>query len=248
MIIRRLGEKISYSIRAIVQVFASDEEAGRYADHRVKVERAGLVEGDEVEKVVKRHGGGSDLTAPRCFGGHLRSDFACVLLLHAGRADLEVTAARAPWGKCVGRAGVWTSGALLSEGLTKVCGDVEDVLRWRGGGGRWRRECESGGKGERKSDIPCMESLVLLFLIPFLWRNRDFIASRDYVTPSLLPEQHHSTRPSVLSSAHICHAHPSLHPSQAPQRPLPPRRDTLPPDDIDHGVHRLDRITRLLAI
>lgn len=144
VIIRRLGEKISYSVGTIVQVFTRDKEARRHADHRIKVERASLVEGDEAEKVVKGHGGGRDLTATRCFSSHLRSDFACVLLLHAGCADLEMATARAPWGKRVGRTGIRTSGALLSKGLSAVSWDVEGVVRWRGGGGgRWRRGCES---------------------------------------------------------------------------------------------------------
>lgn len=120
-------------------MFTGDEEAWMYCDHGIKVERAILVEGDEAEKVVKGHGGCGDLTAARCFGDHLRGDFACVLLLHTGCADLEMTSACAPWGECVDRTGIWTSGALLSEGMFAVGWDIEGVRGgWGGGGGRWR--------------------------------------------------------------------------------------------------------------
>lgn len=115
-------------------MFTGDKKSGRYADHCIKVERAILVEGEEAEKVVKGHGGCGDLAATRCFGDHLRDDFACVLLLHTGCADFEMASARAPWGKCVDGTGIWTSGALLSEGLFAVNWNIEGVRGGRRGG------------------------------------------------------------------------------------------------------------------
>lgn len=149
-------------------MFTGDKEPGRYADHGIKVERAILVEGDEAEKVVKGHGGGGDLTATRCFGGHRRGDLACVLLLHAGQADLEMTSARAPWGECMNRTGIRTSGALL-RWLLAVGWNVEGVGLGRGGGGGRCRDRANGTVKTRDRagmNLPCM-SVVLRFLILF---------------------------------------------------------------------------------
>lgn len=137
VIVRGLCQKISYSIRTIVQMFAGDEEPGRYADHGIEIKGARLVEGDEVEKVVEGHGGGCDLTPSRCLGNYLRGGLACVLLLHAGCANLEMTSARAAWGKGMNGADILTSGALLRKGLLAVGGDIEGMGGGTGGGGDW---------------------------------------------------------------------------------------------------------------